>query len=113
MVAVSEELIQRNLTDNPEKIGTWNFYNIGSTTLRALKEAKIIPDYDYREFERRKPDALITSKNGVIAAIEYKKPSQLRTEKQIDAAIAQEMGTAEIMRAKIYIVTDGKKNFLD
>ena len=43
---MSEELIQRNLIEAPEKMGDWNFYNIGATTLKALKGAKIIPDKD-------------------------------------------------------------------
>lgn len=38
---MSEELIQRNLIDSPEKMGDWNFYNIGATTLKALKSAKL------------------------------------------------------------------------
>ena len=51
---MSEELIQRNLVEAPEKMGDWNFYNIGATTLKALKGAKIIPDRDYEEFESKK-----------------------------------------------------------
>lgn len=108
---MSEELIQRNLVDAPEKMGDWNFYNIGATSLKALKGAKIIPDRDYDEYEGKKPDALIVKKPLVIAAIEYKKPSELRTQKQIDKAIAQELGTAQVLQAKVYIVTDGKKSF--
>lgn len=108
---MSEELIQRNLIDAPEKMGDWNFYNIGATSLKALKGAKIIPDCDYEEYENKKPDALIVKKPLIIAAIEYKKPSELRTEKQIEKAIAQELGTAQALQAKIYIVTDGKKSF--
>lgn len=108
---VSEELIQRNLIDSPEKMGDWNFYNIGATTLKALKSAKIIPDHDYDEYETKKPDALIVKKPIVIAAIEYKTPKQLRTPKQIEKAIAQELGTARALNAKIYIITDGKKSF--
>lgn len=108
---MSEELIQRNLVEAPEKMGDWNFYNIGATTLKALKGAKIIPDRDYDAFEKKKPDALIVKKPLVIAAIEYKKPSELRTPKQIAKAIAQEIGTAQALQAKIYIVTDGKKSF--
>ena len=46
----------------PEKMGDWNFYNIGATTLKALKGAKIIPDRDYEEYEGKKPDALIVKK---------------------------------------------------
>ncbi len=108
---MSEELIQRNLVEAPEKMGDWNFYNIGSTSLKALKGAKIIPDRDYDDFESKKPDALIVKKPIVIAAIEYKKPSELRTSKQIAKAIAQEIGTAQALQAKVYIVTDGKKSF--
>lgn len=108
---MSEELIQRNLIEAPEKMGDWNFYNIGSTTLKALKGAKIIPDRDYDEFEKKKPDALIVKKPLVIAAIEYKLPKELRTDKQIAAAIAQELGTAQALQAKVYIVTDGKKSY--
>ena len=33
---MSEELIQRNLVEAPEKMGDWNFYNIGATTLKAV-----------------------------------------------------------------------------
>lgn len=108
---MSEELIQRNLVDAPEKMGDWNFYNIGATTLKALKGAKIIPDRDYDEYEKKKPDALIVKKPLVIAAIEYKQPKELRTDKQVAAAIAQELGTAQALQAKIYIVTDGKKSY--
>ena len=53
---MSEELHQRDLIEKPEKIGKWDFYNIGATTLKSLKENKIIPSLDYKEFERRKPD---------------------------------------------------------
>ena len=108
---MSEELIQRNLVEAPEKMGDWNFYNIGATTLKALKGAKIIPDRDYEEYEGKKPDALIVKKPIVIAAIEYKTPAQLRTEKQVEKAIVQELGTAQALQARVYIVTDGKKSF--
>ena len=108
---MSGELIQRNLVEAPEKMGDWNFYNIGATTLKALKGAKIIPDRDYDEYEKKKPDALIVKKPLVIAAIEYKQPKELRTDKQVAAAIAQELGTAQALQAKIYIVTDGKKSY--
>lgn len=108
---MSEELIQRNLVEAPEKMGDWNFYNIGATTLKALKNAKIIPNRDYAEFEGKKPDALIVKKPLVIAAIEYKTPQELRTKTQIAKAIAQELGTARALQARVYIVTDGKKSF--
>ena len=108
---MSEELVQRNLVEAPETMGTWSFYNIGSTTLKALKGAKIIPDRDYDGFEGKKPDALIVKKPQVIAAIEYKATAKLKTPKLIQAAIAQEIGVARVLGARIYIVTDGTKTF--
>jgi len=106
---MSEELIQRNLIEAPETIGAWSFYNIGNTTLKALKGAKIIPNRDYDGVEGKKPDALIVKKPQVIAAIEYKTPAQLKTKKLIHAAIMQEIDVARALGAYIYIVTDGKK----
>lgn len=108
---MSEELIQRNLVAAPDRIGPWDYYNIGATSLKALKAAKIIQKRDYAEFEAKKPDALIVKRPQIIAAIEYKQPSELRTKAQITAAINQELGTAQALGAKIYIVTDGKKTF--
>lgn len=108
---MSEELIQRDLINSPEKMGIWNYYNIGATTLKALKSAKIIPDHDYSKFEKKKPDVLVTHGKQVIATVEYKQPKQLRTEKQIESAILQELGTAQILESKMYIVTDGSKTF--
>lgn len=109
--SMSEELIQRDLVAAPDRMGPWDYYNIGSTTLKALKAAKIIPKKDYAEFETKKPDALLIKKPVVIAAIEYKQPSQLKTKRQIESAVQQELGTAQAIKAKIYIVTDGKKTF--
>ena len=108
---MSEELIQRNLVAAPEHMGSWDYYNIGATSLKALKAAKIIPNKNYAAFEGKKPDVLIVKKPVVIAAIEYKQPSQFKTPKQIETAIQQEIGTAQALNAKIYIVTDGKKSF--
>ncbi|MEG1925859.1 MAG: N-6 DNA methylase [Ruthenibacterium sp.] len=108
---MSEELIQRDLVASPEHMGLWDYYSIGATTLKALKAAKIIPNRDYAAFETKKPDVLIVKKPIIIAAIEYKQPNQLKTKKQIEDAIQQEIGTAQALNAKIYIVTDGKKSF--
>lgn len=106
---MSEELIQRNLVSAPDHMGTWEYYNIGATSLKSLKTAKIIPNKDYADYEKKKPDALIIKKPNVIAAIEYKQPSELKTPKQIEKAIKQELGTAKALNAKIYIITDGEK----
>ena len=59
---MSEELIQKDLLNNPAKIGKWDFYNIGSTTIKQLKESNIIRNVDYKEIEKKKVDALIVHK---------------------------------------------------
>jgi hypothetical protein len=39
---MNEELLQRNLHENPEKTGKQDFYNTGATTTKASKETGII-----------------------------------------------------------------------
>lgn len=51
---MSEELLQRDLLRNPPKIGKWDFYNIGATTIRALKNHEVIRNVDYGENELKK-----------------------------------------------------------
>ena len=69
---MSEELLQRGLLNNPEKIGKWDFYNIGNTTVNALKRHGIILDKDYSPTQK-KVDGLIVKDKG-LAVIENKVP---------------------------------------
>jgi hypothetical protein len=103
---MSEELLQRDLIKNPEKIGKRDFYNIGSTTLKALKNATIIPNKDYKSFEGRKPDGIITNKKEVIGIVENKDVSKFKTLKQKKDALKQGLDVAQILNAKILILTD-------
>lgn len=104
-----EELLQRNLIKNPEKMGRWNFYNIGATTVKALKEYGIIRSVGYGAEENKKVDAIITHNKNVIAIIEYKKPSEFKTKEQKNRAIDQEIGVARKLGSKIIIATDTKE----
>ena len=105
---MSEELIQRDLLENPPKIGSWDFYNIGSTTVKALKKAKIIKNLHYG-VESNKVDGLVMEKHTVIAVIENKTPEEFKSFKQQLKAVNQELNTATAIGSKIYIVTDGTK----
>lgn len=107
----NEELLQRDLLKNPEKLAgntEWNFYNIGSTTLRTLKGNGIIRNVDYGEIENKKVDGLITDGLQVIAVIENKSPSNFKSEKQRKNAINQELSVAQKL-TKLLIVTDTKQ----
>lgn len=106
---MSEELLQRNLVKNPEKIGRWDFYNIGATTVKALKEYGIIRNVNYGDVEKKKVDGLIVQKKNVIAVVEYKKPSEFKTVEQKGKAIKQEIEVAQKLGAKIFIATDTKE----
>lgn len=98
---MSEELLQRGLNkSNPtSKIGKWDYYNIGSTTLKALKNAGIIRNVNYGEVENKKVDALIVSKQNVIAVIEFKQPKEFKTNSQQQKAIDQAINVAKIIIA--------------
>jgi len=105
---MSEELLQRDLLNNPDKIGKWDFYNIGATSIKALKEHRIIRNVNYGREEKKKVDALIVQKKNVIAVIEYKKPSEFKTAAQKNKAINQELEVARKLAAHIIIATDTK-----
>lgn len=106
---MSEELLQRGLLNNPEKLGKWDFYNIGNTTVGALKRHGIIADKNYSPCTRKKVDGLIVKDKNVIAVIENKIPSELSSERGIKAAIEQELDVAKKLEAKVLIVTDTTK----
>src|SRR5574344_1400796 len=103
---MSEELLQRDLIKHPEKIGEWNFYNIGSTTIKNLKQNNIIKKVDYENIEKRKPDGIIVENKEIIVIIENKKPSEFNTENKKKKAIQQAIEVAKRLKCKLAIVTD-------
>ena len=107
---MSEELLQRGLDKNnpTTKIGKWDYYDIGATTLKALKGANIIRNIDYGNLENKKVDALIVNKKDVIAIVEFKQPKEFKTDAQKQKAINQEIDVAHKLGAKIIIATDTK-----
>ena len=110
---MSEELNQRDLINNPEKIGKYDFRNIGSTSLLQLKKAGIIHGKDYKGFEKRKPDAIISIPEVVkskvkttLGIVENKSTSQFKTKKQKESALKQGLEVAKILEAKFVVITD-------
>lgn len=103
---MSEELLQRDLIDNPEKIGNWNFYNIGATTVKSLKQSNIINNLDYDKIESRKPDALIIYNKNVLVTVENKKPSEFNTKEKKQKAINQAVEVGRVLKSKLAIITD-------
>ncbi|WP_027847465.1 N-6 DNA methylase [Marinococcus halotolerans] len=110
----AEELGQRNYTKNGEKFGEYEFYNIGATTIKTLREYKIIPNKSYEGVLSKKPDGLVVDRNGdnvsVILVIENKDISEFNTPEKKDKAIQQCVHDyCKPLGAKIGIVTDGEE----
>jgi len=105
---MSEELLQRGLDKNnpSDKLGKWDYYNIGATTVKALKQADIIRNIDYKKLENKKVDGIIVNRRDVIAIIEFKQPKEFKTRAQKNKAIKQEIEVAKGLGAKIIIATD-------
>ena len=104
---MSEELLQRGLLENPEKIGKWDFYNIGATTVKGLKSYGIIKGINETKYDKRKPDGLIVYKGNVIAVISNKIPAKI--EKHKDEDLKDWADVSKVLKAKILILTDGKQ----
>ncbi|MFA5013230.1 MAG: N-6 DNA methylase [Candidatus Paceibacterota bacterium] len=100
---MSEELIQRK----KEKIGKYDYFNIGNTSLEDLKCNKIIPNKDYKEYKSRKPDGLIILGKKILGVVEFKKPSQFNNKKKKEDAIRQALDVAKILKAQVALATDG------
>ena len=88
----------------------YTYYRLGSTTLDQLKDQGIVPKRNYGKIKNKKPDGLVAYHHEIKAVVEYKQPNQLKSDKQIDDAIAQEIAVAKAL-CKLLIVTDGNKSF--
>ncbi len=113
---MSEEIIQKGYEEQGLKIGEYQFYNLGATTISTLKKYKIIPNRDYKEYERKKPDALLVDRRSksnpsVIAVIEHKSPDEFKTKIQKKEAVEQGNNYAQVLKAKVGIATD-KSTFI-
>jgi len=103
---MSEELLQTI----PMQIGKYTYYRLGSTTLGQLRANGIIPKKHYNKLLTKKPDGLVVYHGSIKAVVEYKQPKELKSTKDINKAITQELDVAKAL-CKILILTDGSKSF--
>lgn len=103
---MNEELLQRDLLKNPEKIGKWDFYNVGATSVKALKAHGLIRNIDYGKVEPKKVDGLIISHKNVLVVIENKRPATFNSDAKKAKAVHQEISVARALGAKIFVATD-------
>jgi len=108
---MSEELVQKGLNQHGLKIGNYEFYNIGSTTLKQLKKYKIITNRIYRGYESRKPDALLVDRRNkrsikVILVIEHKDSGEFRSKDDKRKTVQQCNDLCQVLKADVGIATD-------
>lgn len=63
---MSEELLQKGYVRNGkargERVGPYESFNLGATTLEQLRRFGIVPDRDYGKHAKKKPDGLIVDR---------------------------------------------------
>lgn len=113
---MSEELIKRKLMSSGRKIWNYEYYDIGDTTLEQLKAKGIVPRKNYGKYKKRKPDGLLVNRLNkkdpqIIVCIEYKTPSEFRSEDQKKEAIQQCNDLCQVLDSRIGVITDGQVTF--
>ena len=108
---MSEELTQKALTAGGLKVGPYQYYNIGSTTLNQLKKHKVVPNRNYGPYGTRKPDALLvdrrdTSNVKVILVVEAKDESEFQSDLDRQETIRQCNDLCQELGALVGIATD-------
>lgn len=113
---MSEELIQKGLTKTGIHVGKYVFFDTNRTNINAFKKYGFISKKDYGLYGKRESDGLLIDLNNikkpaVIAVIEYKKPSEFRTESQRKDAIQQCNDLCQVLDAHVGLISD-KQNFI-
>ena len=106
----SEQMIQNEIySNNTTILDKYECLSLGATTINNLMKTSIIKEYLVNnKIGSKKPDVLIIdSEKNVIIYVEQKRPSKLKSEKDIKEAINQELYVAKAINAKIYVVSDG------
>lgn len=110
----SEQMIQNEIfSSNTTILDKYECLSLGATNISNLMRSGIIKEYTIdRSIGLKKPDVLIIdSEKNVIIYVEQKRPSKLKSEKDIQLAIEQEIYVAKAINARIYVVSDGSSYF--
>lgn len=110
IMSKSEQMIQNEIySENVTILDKYECLSLGATTVNSLIVSGIIKSFNVSsEVARKKPDVLIiNSEKEVVIYVEQKIPYKFKSEKDIKAAIDQEINVARALNALIYIVSDG------
>ena len=98
---MSEDFIR----NTARAVGSYMYYNLGTTTIRQLKHHRVIPSKNYRGVTNKKPDSLLTYQSQVVAVIEHKDPRELSNPKVLENEIAEKSPAARAL-CNLLIITD-------
>lgn len=103
---MAEQINKNDYLNHPDKIGSFNYYSLGETTIKQLQDNKLIRT-KIKKFQSKKPDAIITDDNkNIVVYIENKDIGKLDREIDLENAILQEIEVAKAVKAPIFLVTD-------
>lgn len=103
---MAEQINKNDYINHPDRIGVFNYYSLGETTIKQLQQNNLISSKT-RKFQNKKPDAIVTDdKKDIVVYIENKDIGKLSTPNDIQAAIDQEIDVAKAVNAPIFVVTD-------
>lgn len=94
-----------------QKLGEFEYFQIGATTFKQLLKAKIVPGSFNNGFIKNKPDRLIVDRRGrepkVIAVVEDKDSGKFASDMELIDAIRQCNNYCQEIGAIMGIITDG------
>lgn len=103
---MAEQINKNDYINHPDRIGGFNYYSLGETTIKQLQQNNLISSKT-RKFQSKKPDAIVTDdKKDIVVYIENKDIGKLTTPDDIQSAIDQEIDVAKAVNAPIFVVTD-------
>ncbi len=108
---MSEELRKLGFLKHGRKVGPYQYYRIGDTTVNQLRQAKVIPDRPYTGYVSRQPDGLLVDRRDpanpkVIAVIEDKDLGKFTSDGDRRKALQQCNDLCQVLGAEIGIATD-------
>lgn len=103
---MAEQINKNDYINHPDRIGGFNYYSLGETTIKQLQQNNLISSKT-RKFQNKKPDAIVTDdEKDIVVYIENKDIGKLSTADDIQSAIDQEIDVAKAVNAPIFVVTD-------
>lgn len=108
---MSEELRKKGFLKNGRKVGPYQYYPIGETTVNQLRAAKAVPDRPYKGYVSRQPDGLVVDRRDpvnpkVVAVIEDKDIGKFTSEGDRRKALQQCNDLCQVLGADIGVATD-------